>query len=40
MRSPPEYVVPTASKLPDVEISQARDLAVECLAVRQGRSNR
>ena len=39
MGSPPEYVMPTASKLPDVEIAQARNLAVECLAVRQGRSN-
>src|SRR6266550_6930669 len=31
--------MPTASKPPDVEIAQARNLAVECLAVRQGRSN-
>jgi hypothetical protein len=36
---PPEYVMPTASKLPDVEIAQARNLAVECLAVQQGRSD-
>ena len=39
VRSPPEYVMPMASKSPDVEIAQARNLAVECLAVRQGRSN-
>src|SRR5262249_58141535 len=36
MWSPPEYVMPMASKPPDVEIAQARNLAVECLAVRQG----
>src|SRR5262245_64005042 len=39
MWSPPEYVMPMASKPPDVEIAQARNLAVECLAVRQGRTN-
>jgi hypothetical protein len=39
MRAAPEYVMPTASKLPDGEIAQARNLAVECLPVRQGRSN-
>jgi hypothetical protein len=39
VRSPPEYVMPTASKLHDVEIAQSRNLAVECLAVRQARSN-
>jgi hypothetical protein len=39
VRPPPEYVMPTASKLPDVEIAQARNLAFECLAVRQRGSN-
>jgi len=39
VRSPPEYVMPMASKPPDVEIAQARNLAVECLPVRRGRSN-
>jgi hypothetical protein len=39
VRSPPEHVMPTASKLPDGEIAQTRKLAVECLPVRQGRSN-
>ena len=39
VRSPPEYVMPMASKPPDVEIAQARNLAVECLPVRQGRTN-
>ena len=34
VRPPPELSVPTALKLPDVEIAQARNLAVECLAVR------
>src|SRR5262249_39258381 len=37
--SPPEYVTPMASKLPDVEIAQARNLAVEGLPVRRNRSN-
>src|SRR5213080_374681 len=31
--------MPTASKLPDVKIAQARNLDVECLPVRQGRGN-
>jgi len=39
VRPSPEYVMPTASKLPDVEIAQARNLAVECLAVQKGRNN-
>ena len=39
VRWPPEYVMPTASKLPDGEIAQAGNLAVEFLPVRQGRSN-
>ena len=38
VRPPPEHVMPTASELLDGEIAQARNLAVECLAVRQGRS--
>jgi hypothetical protein len=37
--SPPKYVMPMASKPPDVEIAQARNLAVECLPVRQGRTD-
>jgi hypothetical protein len=39
VRAAPAYVMPTASKLPDGEIAQARNLTVECLAVRQGRKN-
>jgi len=39
VRSSPEHVMPAASKLPDGEIAQARNLAVECLAVRQDGSN-
>ena len=39
MRPPPEYHVPTALKLPDVEIAQARNLDVDGLAVRQGRTD-
>jgi hypothetical protein len=39
VRSPPEYVMPMASKPPDVEITQARNLAVECRPVRQGRTD-
>ena len=38
-RSPPEYGVPTGPKLTDVEITQARNLDVECLSVRQGRTD-
>ena len=38
-RWPPEYGMPTAAKLTDVEITQARDLDVECLAVRQRRTD-
>ena len=33
-RSPPEYGLPTVSKLTDVEITQARNLDVEYLSVR------
>jgi hypothetical protein len=33
-RPPPKNSVPAASKLPDVEITQARNLDVECLPVR------
>ena len=33
-RSPPEYGVPTVPKLTDVEVTQARNLDVECLPVR------
>jgi len=39
VRPPPEYIMPAASKLPNVEIAQARNLNVECLAVRQRRSS-
>jgi hypothetical protein len=35
VRSPPECSVPTALKLPDVEIAQARNLDVDGLAVRK-----
>ena len=38
-RSPPEHGVPTSSKLTDVEIAQARNLDVECLPVRQCRTD-
>ena len=34
-RLPPEHGVPTGSKRADVEITQARNLDVECLAVRR-----
>ena len=37
--SPPEYVMPMAAKPPNGEIAQARNLAVECLPVRQGRTD-
>jgi len=33
---PSEHGVPTAAKLTDIEITQARNLDVERLAVRQG----
>ena len=38
-RSPSEYGVPTSPKLTDVEITQARDLDVERLPVRQRRTD-
>jgi hypothetical protein len=37
--SPPEYVMPTASKLPDVEIAHARDFVVERRSIRQCRTD-
>lgn len=39
VRSPPECRVPTALKLSDGEIAQARNLDVDGLAVRQGRTD-
>ena len=39
MRSPPEYVMPTASKLSDVEIAQVRDLVVERRSIRHCRTD-
>src|SRR5665811_987993 len=33
-RSSPEYGVPTVPKFTDVEVTQARNLDVECLSVR------
>ena len=38
-RRPPEDSVPAAAKRVDVEIAQARDLGVECLAVRRRRTD-
>src|SRR5262245_28966862 len=38
VRPPPDDVMPTASKLADVETAQVRNLDVDCLAVRQGRA--
>jgi hypothetical protein len=32
-RSPPEHRVPTGPERTDIEVAQARDLDVECLAV-------
>ena len=39
VRSPPECSMPTALKLPDVEIAQARNLDVDGLAVRKSRTD-
>jgi len=39
MRSRSEYVLPTASKPPDVEIAQVRDLVVERRSIRQCRTD-
>jgi hypothetical protein len=36
---PPEYVLPAASKLPDVEIAETRDLVVERRSIRQCRTD-
>src|SRR6266481_6512503 len=36
--SPPKYGVPAASKFPDVEFTQACNLDVECLPVRNCRT--
>jgi hypothetical protein len=38
-RWPPEYGLPMAAKLSDVDITQARDLDVERRAVRQWRTD-
>jgi hypothetical protein len=38
-RSPPKYGVPAASKRPDVEITQTRNLDAECLPVRYCRTD-
>jgi len=38
-RSPPEYGVPTALKVADVEITQTRDLDINGLAVWQSRTD-
>jgi len=35
MRSTPEYGIPAAPKVTDVEIAQARNLDADCLAIRQ-----
>jgi hypothetical protein len=39
VRPPPEYGMPTVSKSLDVEITQARNLDVECVPVRQCRTD-
>ena len=39
MWSPPEYILPTASKLPDIEIAEARDLVVEQRSIRRSRTD-
>jgi hypothetical protein len=38
-RSPPQYGVPAAPDLPDVEITQAPNLDVQCLPVRYCRAD-
>ncbi len=38
-RSPPQYGMPTGTKLTDVEITQARNLDGECLPVRHRRTD-
>jgi hypothetical protein len=38
-RSSPENGVPASLKVSGVKITYARDLDVECVAVRQGRTN-
>ena len=38
-RPPPEHVVPTGPKVANIEIAQARDLDVECLRIRQRRTD-
>ena len=38
-RFAPEHGVPTVLQLPDVKVTQARNLDVECLPVRQGRTD-
>ena len=38
-RSPPEYSVPTSPKRTDIEITQTRNLDVDCLPVRWCRTD-
>jgi hypothetical protein len=38
-RSPPQYSVPTSPKRTDIEITHARNLDVECLPVRDRRTD-
>src|SRR5687767_10967173 len=38
-RSTPERIVPTGPKVTNIEIAQVRDLDIESLVVRQGRTN-
>src|SRR5215204_5919672 len=38
-RLPPEHRVPASPKVTDVEITKARNLDVECLPVRRGRTD-
>jgi hypothetical protein len=39
IRSPPEYILATTSKLRDVEIAQVRDLVVERRSIRHRRTD-